>query len=320
MFGSGGCFDVDEFSVFEFLLFARVPIFDGAEIADDTGEDFGGGLAVGALVDFTGEIAMGGADGEGGGEAEIGEAIVFADGADKLFDGFALGDALSDEEVEDGATSEFGLEGVLQVELFEGVVGEVYGELGGVGVVGLGTLGELGMVGGDDAGELGLIELGEAIGGAFGGGGFEVVVVAGGLLECLNLIAEMIHDFEGEGLTTGSGDVFIEEVEAGFVETDDADGGEMVGPKLIEAGFDGGEVVFGVGVEIFFGVGFEHFAFDFEALGSEVGELGEFLEEVFFAHGEIAKAGEVEGDDADGAGERVGSEKTATSFLEFAVI
>jgi ParB family chromosome partitioning protein len=68
-------------------------------------------------------------------------------------------------------------------------------------------------------------------------------------------------------------------------------------------------------VELPFGETFQHLAFGFQAGARDLHQMFETCEELRFAFGQIAKARHVDGDDADGAGERIRAEESAPTPL-----
>lgn len=151
---------------------------------------------------------MSGADAEGGSEGEVGEVVFLGDFLYQHTGGSGIGDAFSKETVEDGAAGVLCLQIVLEIEGFKDVVGEADGEMGGIGVVGIGMFGfDIGLVCDRDIGVFFGIEEREAIGGAFGGGGFQIVEVIGFFLVATDTLAHMSEHFCGEGLPFFGGDV-----------------------------------------------------------------------------------------------------------------
>ena len=263
---------------------------------------------------FTGDVAVFGTDGEGRAQGEIGEMEVLGDAPHQQARAGPVLDALPEKAVKDGAAGVAGLQAVLMGQGGEDVLRRPHRQLGRVGVVGL-----LG-AGGDDAGIALAVALGQAEAGPLGRGRFQIVEVAAALLELFEAVA---HEFEGllGQRRPGRGfDPLAEEVEGGLVHADQADGGEVVVPEAAAALADGAEVEAAVGVEAIVGEALELLALDLEGGEAELHQLGDAAEELFFRRGDEGGAGEIEGDDADGAGQRIGAEKTAAAPAQFAVV
>ena len=264
---------------------------------------------------------MSGADAEGGGEGEVGKMILLGDAADERARHSRVIDALAQEAVEDGAAGILRLEPVLEVERFEDVVGKADGDVGGIGVVGFGVFSShFFLVGDDDVGIVLLVEEGEAVGGAFGGSGFQIVEIVGLFLVGSDPLAHVSENFLGEGLAFVGRDVCLEKIANCFVGADQADRGEVIFPVLMEALFDIAKVELGVGVESFLGELFDDFPFHFETLFGNIHEAVEPFEEIFFIFGEVANAREVDGDNADRPGQGIGAEESAATLSELTVI
>ena len=268
------------------------------------------GLALGAVLVFAGDVAVLGADGEGGGDGDVGDVEGGEAAPDEFAAGLGVAHALAHVEVEDGAAGVHGLEVFLLFEGFEGVVGVADGEHGRVGVVG-GVL-EAGL---QDVGEALLVFAGEAVAGAFGGGGLQVVEVAGFFLEVDEAGTHVVEQLHGHFVAGGGGDVLfvVGEVAHHFVDAVDADGGEVV----VEAS----EVALGVGVEAAVDEFVNLDAFLFQGVFAEFHQFVDAGEEAFpVAFVLVAEAGAVEGDDADGAGLFGGSEEAVAALQQFAEV
>ena len=263
----------------------------------------GCGYALRAGFVFAGEVAVSGADAEGGGEGEVGEMIFLSDAADERACHSGVIDAFAQESMEDRAASILCLEPVLEVERFEDVVSKADGNVGGIGVVGFGAPSfHVFFIGDDDVGIVLFVEEGEAVGSAFGGCRFQVVEIVGFLLVGSDPLAHVGENFLGEGLAFFGGDVGFEEIPNCFVGADQADGGEVIFPVLMEALFDIAEIELGVGVEPFLGELLDDFSFYFEAFFGNIHESVKPFEEIFFVLGEVADTREIDRDDTDRAG------------------
>ncbi len=264
---------------------------------------------------------MSGADAEGGGEGEVGKMILLGDAADERARHGGVIDALSQESVEDGAAGILRLESVLEVECFEDVVGKADGDVGGIGVVGFGVFGtHFFLVGDDDIGIVLLVEEGEAVGGAFGGSGFQIVEIVGLFLVGSDPLTHVGENFFGESLSFIGGDIGFDKIADCLIGSDQTDRGEVILPVLVKALLDIAKVKLGVGVESFLGELFDDFPFDFEAFFGDIHEAVEALEKVFLIFGKVTNAREVDGDNADRPGQGIGAEESAASLSEFAVV
>jgi hypothetical protein len=177
-----------------------------------------------------------GADGIGRRHGVIRELVVLGDLADEFHAALVVRKFLAKEAMEDGARGVKGLELILDVEGLEDIFGEADRKVRGVGV-------ERNLLiagGGDDIWVSLLVVLGKTEGGGFGWGGFEVIEVAIELLIVGEAGSHMVEDFNGEGLSGFVGEVFFDPtgIEAGFIHTNETDGGEVV--------VEGAEVMLGV--------------------------------------------------------------------------
>ena len=206
------------------------------------------------------------------------------------------------------------LELVLEVQGLEDVVRKAHGQLGGIGIIGLL------LAGGDDIRIALLVQPGQAVAGALGGGGLQVVHVAGLLLEAGDHVPHKIQGAQGEVLALWGGDVLAQEVEAGLVHADQADGVKMVVPIVPGALLHIREIMGGIGIHAPLGLLLDGFALDLQALFGDL-HLGEQPVEIFlFRAGQVADPGQVDGDHADGAGHGIGAEEAAAPLAQFAGI
>ena len=133
--------------------------------------------------------------------------------------------------MEHGAGRVQRLQPILDVERAEDVLGVAHRQMRAVGVVRRAVL-----VGRDDAGELLLVMLGEAVRGALGGRGLQVVEVAVLLLIVAQPLPHVIEHVFGEllGLLVGQVGPEPPGVQSHLVHADEADGGEVVvkGPQI----------------------------------------------------------------------------------------
>ena len=214
-------------------LLADVEGAHRAEVAHDARphlalDRLGLGMELGALVAgevLSHEVAVDRADGEGRRDGDVRRAEGGQGAAHELLAGGGRGDALVHVQVQDGAAGVLGLELLLHLLGLEGVVGVAHGDLGGVRVVGVGLRSGL-----EDAGVALAVLLGEAVGGALGRGGLEVVEVAGGLLELDHLVAHVVQEAHAHGVAARVGQVVgvVGEVADHLVHAVDAQGGEVV--------------------------------------------------------------------------------------------
>ena len=131
------------------------------------------------------------------GHLEVGEHLAYDVAA-----GLGGGDSLVHVHVEHRTARVAALQLVLHLERLEEVVRITGRQLGAVGVVTV-----TGSTALDDVREALLVFAGKAVGGAFGGGGLQVVEVAGGLLVAADAFAHEVQHFLSKGNTHGLGGV-----------------------------------------------------------------------------------------------------------------
>ena len=210
-------------------LLADVEGLDGPEVAhhpgphlafDRLGVGAGRRAALAGQV-LAGEVAVHRADREGRGDGDVGGAEGGQAAPHQLPAGAGRGDVLVHVQVQDGAAGVLGLELLLHLLGQVRIVGESDGDLGGVRVVGVGVRPGL-----EDAGEAAAILLGEAVGGALGRGGLQVVQVAGGLLEVHHPGADVVEDPRAHVVTAGVGQVVgvVGEIADHLIHAVDAEG------------------------------------------------------------------------------------------------
>ena len=183
------------------------------------------------------------ADGEGGRDGDVGHLVLGEDGAYEVLHRLHVVDPFAQIQVLDRTAGVQGLQFVLQVHALEDVVRVGHGQLGAVGVLWL-VVAAL-----DDVGVFLLVQPGQPVAGALGGGGLQVVAVARLLLELHHEISKEVHDLQREGQALLAADVLPQEVEAGFVHAHQADGVEVVVPVFTGPGLHVPEVVGGIGVQ-----------------------------------------------------------------------
>ncbi len=120
-----------------------------------------------------------------------------------------------------------------------------------------------------DVGKALAVFLGEAVGGALGRRGLQVVQVPGLLLELDHARADVIEQALGEGVALGRGDVLGVggEVADHLVDAVDADGGEVVA--------QGAQIALGVGKQPGIHVALDHLALDLQAVAGQLQQLVE---------------------------------------------
>ena len=165
---------------------------------------------------------MGRADGKRWREGEIRQVVAIADRPHKPFDRLRIGYRFAQEHVEHRSPCVPCLEGVLKLQHPENIFTVVYWQLGGVGIQG----GQISIVckGAFKLGKSLAVAPCQSIAGPLCRCGFEIVKIAGFLLECLKATAHVIQYSQGEGLAVGRPDILTQKVETGLVAADDTDG------------------------------------------------------------------------------------------------
>ena len=299
-------------------LLADVEGAHRAEVAHDARphlalDRLGLGMELGALVAgevLADQISVDGADGEGRRDGDVGRAEGGQGAAHELLAGGGRGDPLVHVQVQDGAARVLGLELLLHLLGLEGVVGVAHGDLGGVRVVGVGLRSGL-----EDAGVALAVLLGEAVGGALGRGGLEVVEVAGGLLELDHLVAHVVQEAHAHGVAARVGQVVgvVGEVADHLVHAVDAQGGEVV--------VQGAQVALGEGEQAGVDVVLDDGALELEGVAADLEQLVEPGGQGGLVVGvEVAEPGHVDGDDADRPGLLGRAEQTVAALEQLAQV
>ncbi len=172
----------------------------------------------------------------------------------------------------------------------------------------------------DDVGVLLLVEPGQAVAGALGGGGLQVVAVARFLLELHHQVPEEVHDLQREGQALLAADVLPQEVEAGFVHAHEADGVEVVVPVFPGPSLHVPEVVGGIGVQSPVRLVLDDLALDLQRDLAELRHPPEPGEEVRLVRGQIPDPGQVDCVHADAARHRVAAEETAAPLAKLPLV
>ena len=182
-------------------------------------------MAARALVHLAGDVAVVLAHGVRGRHGVIRQLVVLGDLAHERGGRLPIGQLLAQERVEHGAGRVERLQLVLHVERAEDVVGEAHRQMRRVRVVRLAVL-----VGRDDIRELLLVVLGEAVRGALGRRGLEVVQVAVLLLVVGQAGAHVVEHVLRERLRRLLRHVGAQPagVQARLVHAHEADGAEVV--------------------------------------------------------------------------------------------
>ena len=264
------------------------------------------------------DVAVLGADREGRREGEVRQTVAAADGAHELLHRARVVDPLADEDVLHRPAGVLRLELVLVVEQREDVLLGVHRELRGVGVerVAPGAPGLL--VGAAQLGEAPLVDPRETVARPFRRRRLEVEEGVGLLLVPHQPLAHVVEDAQPEGAAARVGQPAAEQVLRRLVHPDDADRREVVVPVAAVALADAAQVVAHVRIEAVLGVALEHLALDDEAVARDVHQPVEPGEELVLVLREEAEARQVERDDADRAGQRVGAEEAAAAPVEAA--
>ena len=187
--------------------------------------------------------------------------------------------------------------------------------MGRIGVVRLGAFQQsVGLVRRDDIRITLGIEHREPVGGAFGRSGFEVVDIAGFLLEYGQHVPHEAHRFLGECRALFGGDSDAEEVQTAFVHPVDADRREVVFPIAAETVVDVAQVEFRIGIESLFGVALDDLAFGFEAFAGQLHQVAQPFEKRLLGPRFVAESRQVDRHDADRPGQRVRREQSAAAL------
>ncbi len=145
---------------------------------------------------------MRGADRKRGRDGDVGQPEARQRTLDEFAAGRGAGQRLVHVQVQHRAAGVFALQFVLPLQGLERVVGETHRQLRTVGVVGL-----LGRARLQDGGEALLVLLGEAVGGALGRRGLQVVEVTGFLLERHHAVAHVVEQPHHQRMAARVGDV-----------------------------------------------------------------------------------------------------------------
>ena len=287
-------------AVLEFLHLAIVPVLDGAVVAGDTAVDLGLLAADRTGVLFARQIAVFGTDRIGRAERIVGQMVVVRDLLHELHGSLPIRQFLTQEAVEYSAGCVENLQTILYIKGRENVLGVANRQVGAVGVVGSAVL-----IGGDDVRVALLIVFGEPVGRGFGRSGFQIIQIAVFFLVVRQTFSHMIENFFGEVLRLLVGHVLAQPagVQTSFVHADQADGGEMV----VEVA----QVELRIRIQACVEPDGQGFALDMQALGSQVHQFVQTLEEFFLALGQVGQAGHVQRDNADRTGGFAGAEEAA---------
>ena len=302
--------EIVELAILEFLSLAVVPVLHWAIVAGDAAVDFGLVAADRAGELLAGDVAVVFADGIGWRQGVVRQLVVLGDLAHEIGGCFPVRQFFAEEGVENGAGGVKCLQFVLDIEGREDVFGVADRQVRAVGVV----WGVPFLRCGDDVRIAFAVMLGEAIGGGFCWGGFEVVEIAVFFLIIRETVAHVVEHFLGEFLGLGVGEIGAQPVgvEANFVHADEADGGEMV----VKAA----EVALGVWIEASVEQIGDDGALGLQGTRSDVHEMVEACVEICFVLGEICDAWQVDGDNADGACAFPAAEEAAALFAQLAQI
>ena len=203
---------------------------------------------------------------------------------------------------------------VLQIAALKNIIRVGHGELRRI------CIHRLVNAGLDNIGVACLVELGKAIARPLGGRRFEVINVAGLLLELHKERSQEIHDLQRERKAFGAADVFAEEVQAGFVHADQANRIEMVGPVFTSTFLDIAQIERRIRIKPLLGLLFNDLALDLQAGLAERRKVLEPCEEVLPILGKIADTRKIDGVNADRTRHRIAAEQTAAALSEFAGI
>jgi len=159
-------------------------------------------------------------------QADVRQLVVLEHFLDQSLGDFRIRNPLAQVEVQDGPSGVETLQIVLQIERLKNVIGKADRQLTGVRVVGDIVAG---------AGDIRVffpVQLSQPVAGPLGGRRLQIVEVAGLFLDLPELIPHVVEDALGKSLPLfrSQPQVLPEEIEAGFVHADDADGVEVIGP------------------------------------------------------------------------------------------
>ena len=253
---------------------------------------------------------MFGADGIGGRERVVGQAVVLGDLAHQICRGFPVRQLFSEEGVEHRAGGVERLEFILNVQCGENVLRVAHGQVGGVGVVGRFAL----LCRRDDVGEVLLVVLGQTVGRGLGGRGFQIVQIAVLLLIVGQALAHMVQHVHGELLRFGVRHVLAQPlgVEADFVHANQANGREVI--------FKGAEIALRVGIEPLVQQARDDVALDLQGARGDVHQMIQPLVEFLRRGGEIGNLRHIDRHDADRAGGLAASEEAAGLLAQLAQV
>ena len=299
-------------------LLADVEGLHGAEVAHDARphlalDRLGARVQLGALgagLVLPGQVAVDGADGEGGRDGDVGGAEGGQAPAHELLAGGGRGDPLVHVQVQDGAAGVLGLELLLHLLGLEGVVGVADGHLRRVRVVRIGLGAGL-----EDTGEAPAVLLGETVRGSLRRSRLEVVEVTGGLLELHHLVTHVIQDPHAHGVAARVGQIELVtgEVADHLVHAVDTESREVI--------IERAEPPLGEGEETGINVVLDNRALELQTVppdGEQPVEGGG--EPGLVAGVQVPQTRHIDGDDANAPGLLGGSEQAVAALEQFAQV
>ena len=250
------------------------------------------------------------ADGIGGRERVVRQPVVLGDLPYQARGGLPVGQLFTQERVEHGAGGVSGLQLVLNIQCSKDIVGVSHREVRAVGVV----RGSAGFSSSDDVGIDFHIVLRQTVGGGLCRGCLEVVEIPVLLLIIAQALAHVIQHITGEFLAPGIGHVCPDPfgVQAGFVHTHQADGGEVV--------VKGTQIMLGIGIEAFIQELCDDFSLDFQGAGRDVHQLVQTRVKVLLILCEIGQTRHVQRNDTDRAGALARAEESAGFLAQLAQV
>ena len=297
-------------------LFARIPLIHGSEIAHGTRPDLALGVAFGTFLVLSADIPVALADTESRGEGKVGKAKVFGYSFNQSPGCLVGRHSLAQKTVQDGTAGVFGLEQILPFESCEDIIRIAHGKLGAVGVVGNTGARAVEMVVELHVREQALVDPRQSVTGSLGRRRLEIEYISRLFLVIGKLLPHEIQNLYGKIDSFGLGHIVVTQVEQRLIHANDSNGGEVVFPVLTKGLLDVPQIDLAVGIESHLGEALEHLALDHQALFGRIHPCRKAFEELRLAVGFIARSWQIDRHNPDRAGEGVGTEEPASTYVE----
>ena len=202
---------------------------------------------------------------------------------------------------------------ILQIQHFEDVVTIVHRQLSAIGIEGhIPTA-----IGAFDAGIVAFIQDGQTVTGTFSRSCFQIVVVTGDILKLDQAFTQIVHHPDRKCFSLGLADVHVQEVFAGFIHADDADGGKVVFPILLKTLTDILQIKASVWIKTAVCVCFQYLALDLQGGHGDGKHSLQPGKEILFVLSQKTDARQIQGYHSDRAGQRVRAKEPASTCFQF---